>query len=114
MAQPPQPRIQRPLPTREQLEEKLNASNFDPNAILRGAQLTVVGGQHECLTTFLSFLLYFSLSLSLFLADDDKALRALQNPALFTSKHYKQAAIAVGVGIAIRLAIAIPVLPHPP
>jgi hypothetical protein len=39
----------------------------------------------------------------------EKALRALQNPALFTSKHYKQAAIAVGVGIAIRLAIAVPV-----
>lgn len=46
---------------------------------------------------------------SLSLADEDEALRALQNPALFTSKHYKQAAIAVGVGIAIRLAIAIPV-----
>lgn len=37
---------QRPLLTREQLEKKLKASNFDPNAILRGAQLTVVGGQH--------------------------------------------------------------------
>jgi len=34
----------------------------------------------------------------------------LQNPALFTSKHYKQAAIAVGAGIAIRLAIAIPII----
>lgn len=45
-----------------------------------------------------------------YIADNDEALRALQNPALFTSKHYKQAAIAVGVGIAIRLAIAVPVI----
>jgi hypothetical protein len=36
-------------------------------------------------------------------------LRALQNPALFTSEHYKQAAIAVAAGIAIRLAISIPI-----
>lgn len=70
----------RPLLTKEQLKKKLEISNFDPNAILRGAQLTVVG-----------------------------ALRALQNPALFTSEHYKQAAIAVAVGIAIRLAISVPV-----
>jgi hypothetical protein len=49
-------------------------------------------------------------TLILALADRHEALRALQNPALFTSKHYKQAAIAVGVGIAIRLAISIPVL----
>lgn len=67
--------------TQEQLKKKLQVSNFDPNAILRGAQLTVVG-----------------------------ALRALQNPALFTSEHYKQAAIAVVAGIAIRLAISIPIL----
>lgn len=81
MAQQPRPQTQRSLLTRAQLEEKFKVSNFDPNAILRGAQLTVVG-----------------------------ALRALQNPALFTSKHYKQAAIAVGVGIAIRLAIAVPII----
>ncbi|TKA54072.1 hypothetical protein B0A49_09668 [Cryomyces minteri] len=56
-------------------------SNFDPNAMLRGAQLTVVG-----------------------------ALRALQNPGLFTSEHYQQAALAVAAGIAIRLIIAIPVI----
>lgn len=37
------------------------------------------------------------------------ALRALQNPKLFTSDHYKQAAIAVAAGILIRLAIAVPV-----
>ncbi|KAF2746938.1 hypothetical protein M011DRAFT_403437 [Sporormia fimetaria CBS 119925] len=54
-------------------------SNFDPNAILRGTQLTLVGVH-----------------------------RALQNPELFTSKHYRQAAIAVAAGIAIRLAISIP------
>ncbi|KAF2807987.1 transmembrane protein UsgS [Mytilinidion resinicola] len=56
-------------------------SNFDPNAILRGAQLTLVG-----------------------------AHRALQNPGLFTSDHYRQAAIAVAAGIAIRIIIAIPVI----
>ncbi|KAJ9648998.1 hypothetical protein H2201_002080 [Coniosporium apollinis] len=54
-------------------------SNFDPNAILRGVQLTFVG-----------------------------AHRALQNPRLFTSDHYKQAAIAVAVGIAIRVLIVVP------
>jgi hypothetical protein len=37
----------------------------------------------------------------------------LQNPALFTSEHYKQAALAVAIGIAIRLAIAIPVRMFP-
>jgi hypothetical protein len=41
--------------------------------------------------------------------DHIKALRALQNPTLFTSEHYKQAALAVAIGIAIRLAISIPV-----
>lgn len=33
----------------------------------------------------------------------------MQNPAIFTNKHYKQAAYAVLAGIAIRIAIAIPV-----
>ncbi|KAI1002613.1 hypothetical protein K3495_g5588 [Podosphaera aphanis] len=56
-------------------------SHFDPNAILRGAQLTIVG-----------------------------ALRALRNPSLLTSQHYKQAAIAIGAGIAIRFAISIPII----
>ncbi|KAH8819583.1 hypothetical protein F5884DRAFT_865179 [Xylogone sp. PMI_703] len=65
----------------EKLRETLDISNFDLNAILRGAQLTVVG-----------------------------ALRALQNPALFTSEHYKQAIVAVAAGIAIRLIIAIPII----
>jgi hypothetical protein len=33
----------------------------------------------------------------------------MQNPGLFTSQHYKQAAMAVLAGIAIRIIIAIPV-----
>ncbi|SLM41182.1 transmembrane protein [Lasallia pustulata] len=56
-------------------------SNFDPNAILRGAQLTVVG-----------------------------AYRALQNPGLFKYDHYRQAAIAVCAGIVIRLVIGAPIV----
>lgn len=55
-------------------------SNFDPNAILRGAQLTLVG-----------------------------AHRALQNPDLFTTSHYQQAAIAVCAGLAIRIILNIPI-----
>ncbi|KAF2000557.1 hypothetical protein P154DRAFT_197702 [Amniculicola lignicola CBS 123094] len=58
----------------------MEISNFDVNAILRGAQLTLV------------------------------ANRALQNPDLFTSKHYRQAAIAVAAGIAIRIIVAIPII----
>jgi hypothetical protein len=54
--------------------------SFELNSILRGAQLTIVGAQ-----------------------------RALQNPGIFTSDHYRQAAIAVAAGIAIRLALSIPV-----
>lgn len=53
--------------------------SFEPNAILRGAQLTLVG-----------------------------ANRALQNPGIFTSEHYKQALIAVVAGIAIRVLVALP------
>jgi len=37
------------------------------------------------------------------------AHRALQNPDLLTSVHYKQAALAVIIGIIIRLLIALPV-----
>jgi hypothetical protein len=55
-------------------------SNFDPNAFLRGAQLTFVG-----------------------------AHRALQNPNLFTTSHYRQAAIAVCAGLAIRIILNIPI-----
>ncbi|EMC95688.1 hypothetical protein BAUCODRAFT_499052 [Baudoinia panamericana UAMH 10762] len=54
-------------------------TSFEINAILRGAQLTFVG-----------------------------ANRALQNPALFTSVHYRQAAFAVIAGLLIRLIVAIP------
>ncbi|MCJ1232269.1 hypothetical protein MMC14_000218 [Varicellaria rhodocarpa] len=56
-------------------------ANFDLNAMIRGAQLTVVG-----------------------------ALRALQNPGLFKYEHYKQAALAVCAGIIIRLIIATPIV----
>jgi hypothetical protein len=35
---------QKPLVTPEKLKKQLEITNFDPNAILRGAQLTVVGG----------------------------------------------------------------------
>ena len=62
----------------------LQGTSFEPNAILRGAQLTLVG-----------------------------AHRALQNPGLFTSEHYRQAASAVAAGIAIRLLVAIPVCTTP-
>ncbi|KAI1385306.1 transmembrane protein UsgS [Hypoxylon trugodes] len=65
----------------EQLKKAFDISHFDLNAILRGAQLTLVG-----------------------------AHRALQNPAVFTNKHYKQAVRAVAAGIAIRLTIAIPII----
>lgn len=41
--------------------------------------------------------------------NDNKAHRALQNPALFTSEHYRQAAFAVLVGIGIRAIVSIPV-----
>ena len=66
----------------EKLKAKFDISNFEPNALLRGMQLTLVG-----------------------------AHRALQNPALFTSDHYRQAVIAVAVGIAIRLLVSLPVSP---
>ncbi|KAF8449644.1 hypothetical protein BGX38DRAFT_1060677, partial [Terfezia claveryi] len=56
-------------------------SNFDPNAILRGAQLTLVG-----------------------------AHRALQNPELFKSAHYSQALKAVVIGLFIRLLISAPIV----
>jgi hypothetical protein len=81
MAQP-----QKTLLDQEKLKRKLQVSQFNPNSILRGLQMTLVG-----------------------------ANRALQNPSLFTSEHYKQAALAVAAGIAIRLAISIPVrrIPNP-
>ncbi|KAH8903886.1 hypothetical protein BR93DRAFT_961491 [Coniochaeta sp. PMI_546] len=66
---------------KDQLKQKFDTSHFDFNAIIRGIQLTLVG-----------------------------AHRAMQNPAIFTNKHYKQAAYAVLAGIAIRIAIAIPIM----
>jgi hypothetical protein len=66
---------------KDKLKQKFDLSHFGLNAVIRGAQLTLVG-----------------------------AHRALQNPALFTSDHYRQAAIAVAAGIAIRLLIAIPTI----
>ncbi|KAI1771596.1 formamidase [Hypoxylon cercidicola] len=66
---------------KEELKKAFDVSHFDFNAILRGIQLTLVG-----------------------------AHRALQNPAIFTNDHYKQAAIAVVAGIAIRLIISIPII----
>jgi len=41
MAQP-----QKPLLDQEKLKRKLQVSQFDPNALLRGAWLTVVGGKY--------------------------------------------------------------------
>jgi hypothetical protein len=55
-------------------------SNFDPNAIVRGAQLTLVS-----------------------------AHRALQNPNLFTTIYYRQAALAVCAGLVIRIVIIVPI-----
>ncbi|KAI0106313.1 formamidase [Hypoxylon sp. NC0597] len=66
---------------KEKLKKALDMSHFDLNAVLRGIQLTLVG-----------------------------AHRALQNPAIFTNAHYKQAVIAVAAGVAIRVAIAVPIL----
>lgn len=79
------------------LKKQLSISNFEPNAIIRGAQLTLVGGECPRKGSTMPFT-YLC-----------QAHRALQNPGLFTSSHYKQAAIAVVVGIGIRLAISIPV-----
>ncbi|KAH6614719.1 hypothetical protein B0J18DRAFT_485942 [Chaetomium sp. MPI-SDFR-AT-0129] len=66
---------------KEKLKQKFELSNFDINPIIRGVQLTLAA-----------------------------AHRALQNPGIFTSEHYKQAAIAVAAGIAIRLLIAVPII----
>lgn len=72
-------------------------SNFDVNAILRGAQLTLVGGKQISTAHAVAVLTLTAVN------------RALQNPGLFTSKHYRQAALAVAAGIAIRIIVAIPV-----
>lgn len=66
---------------KEKLKKAFDVSHFDINAVLRGIQLTLVG-----------------------------AHRALQNPGIFTSEHYRQAIIAVASGVAIRVAIAVPII----
>ncbi|OLN87712.1 hypothetical protein CCHL11_05711 [Colletotrichum chlorophyti] len=66
---------------KETLKQEFDLSHFDLNSVLRGIQLTLVG-----------------------------AHRALQNPALFTSDHYRQAGIAVLTGLAIRIIISVPII----
>ncbi|RDW72276.1 transmembrane protein UsgS [Aspergillus mulundensis] len=56
-------------------------SNFEPNAVIRGAQLTVVG-----------------------------TVRALINPRLFKYDHFRQAALAIAIGIIIQVVIQIPII----
>ncbi|EYE97435.1 transmembrane protein UsgS [Aspergillus ruber CBS 135680] len=56
-------------------------ANFEPNAIIRGAQLTVVG-----------------------------TVRALRNAELFKYEHFRQAALAIAVGVIIHVIIQIPII----
>ncbi len=85
----------------------LDLSNFDINAVLRGMQLTLVGGMfHIDERQALKSASWFTNVCTTVVAH-----RALQNPAMFTSDHYKQAAYAVATGIAIRLIVSIPVCP---
>ncbi|KAJ5162124.1 hypothetical protein N7492_007516 [Penicillium capsulatum] len=56
-------------------------ASFEPNAVIRGFQLTVVG-----------------------------TVRALQNPNLFRYEHFRQAAIAVAAGVVIQVIIQIPII----
>ncbi|KAL3469092.1 hypothetical protein BJX99DRAFT_88051 [Aspergillus californicus] len=56
-------------------------SNFEPNAVIRGFQLTIVG-----------------------------TVRALQNPRLFKYDHFRQAALAISVGIVIQIIIQVPII----
>jgi hypothetical protein len=44
MAKMDSEKSQKPLANRDDLIEKLSIDHFDLNAILRGAQLTIVGG----------------------------------------------------------------------
>ncbi|CAI7634099.1 unnamed protein product [Penicillium pancosmium] len=60
-------------------------SNFEPNAVIRGFQLVVVGISNA-------------------------AVRALTNPELFKYEHFRQAALAVAVGVAIQAIVQIPIL----
>jgi hypothetical protein len=74
-------------------------SNFEPNAILRGAQLTVVGSMFSRSEIDIARVLTFILI----------AVRALRNPQLFKHEHFRQAALAVAIGVAIHLVVQIPV-----
>jgi len=84
----------------QKLKKAFDISHFDLNAVIRGIQLTLV-------VTNISPRFLFQVP------DTDEAgqgaHRALQNPNLFTSDHYRQAGMAVAAGIAIRLLVAIPV-----
>lgn len=80
------------------LRKVAGMANFEPNAIVRGAQLTFVGGVP-----------FYSPMLEMEADTVCSAHRALQNPQLLTSDHYRQAALAVAAGLAIRILIAIPV-----
>lgn len=84
-------------------EELLDFSRFDANAILRGVQLTFVGGMWA-IESDKKYLNQEGQT-----ANRPIAQRALQNPNLWTTQHYRQAAIAVACGIAIRILIEIPV-----
>ncbi|KAJ5115089.1 hypothetical protein NUU61_000848 [Penicillium alfredii] len=59
----------------------IEMSSFEPNAVIRGFQLTVVG-----------------------------TLRALRNPELFKYEHFRQAGLAIVVGIVIQLIVQIPII----
>lgn len=74
-------------------------SNFEPNAVIRGFQLTVVGS--------MSLILRARSESPPLIAGS--AVRALQNPELFKYEHFRQAALAVAIGIIIHLIIQIPV-----
>jgi hypothetical protein len=80
-------------------------SNFDPNAILRGAQLTLVGGKLPSAAAEAAEAAHR-------LTCPSPVNRAVQNPGLFTSDHYRQAALAVVAGVAIRILVAVPVCHH--
>lgn len=73
--------------------------SFELNSIFRGAQLTIVGANRGKTLERQRDGMRTQLTPSL----------ALQNPGIFTSDHYRQAALAVAAGIAIRILVAIPV-----
>ncbi|RCI11130.1 hypothetical protein L249_7448 [Ophiocordyceps polyrhachis-furcata BCC 54312] len=85
---------------RQTFRRYLDLSHFSPNAVLRGVQLTLVGGQLITAQAINSSTDMLTLSL---------AQRALQNPALFTSDHYRHAAYAVAAGVVIRFLMEIPI-----